>query len=265
MARGRLVSRTLGSSRKFAALALEAGKLGEFAQALFPMLISGSDDFGRMSGDAFTVKHAVFPSSHRREADFQAAINIMANVGLIRLYEAGSTQVIEIVDFKTHQPGLSKRTQSKFPEPPVNFTGTPGISNAIELNRTEQKGTEQNLTARVALEGGFAEFWSAYPNKKAKGEAEKAWKAMAPDLAVVLPALGAQRRSEQWMKDGGRFIPYPATWLRGRRWEDLLAPAVPVRALGPVYSNWSDECQELHGGTCTKQWDHGMKMRGQAS
>ena len=26
--------------------------------------------------------------------------------------------------------------------------------------------------------------------------------------------------TEQWQKDDGKFIPYPATWLNGRRWED---------------------------------------------
>jgi hypothetical protein len=28
------------------------------------------------------------------------------------------------------------------------------------------------------------------------------------------------KNSQQWTKDGGQFIPMPATWLNGRRWED---------------------------------------------
>jgi hypothetical protein len=29
------------------------------------------------------------------------------------------------------------------------------------------------------------------------------------------------------MKSGGAFIPYPATWLRGERWEDELEVKLP--------------------------------------
>lgn len=142
MARGRLVSRTLGSSRKFAALLKHAGKLGEFCQVLYPLLVANSDDFGRMAGDAFTVKHAVYPTSPRRESEFQAALVSLHEVGLIRLYAGdGGDLVIQIDKFTEHQPGLSKRTRSKFPEPPVNFTELPP-----QLNLTEGKGTEGNRT-----------------------------------------------------------------------------------------------------------------------
>lgn len=143
VARGRLVSRTLGSSRKFAALLKRAGKLGEFAQTLYPMLIANSDDFGRLAGDAFTVKHAVYPSSPRRESEFQAALVALHEVGLIRLYAGADGEIaIQIDKFTEHQPGLSKRTRSKFPEPPVNFTGLPEQLKGIEEKGTEGKRTE---------------------------------------------------------------------------------------------------------------------------
>lgn len=69
----------------------------------------------------------------------------------------------------------------------------------------------------------FAEFWKAYPNKKAKQAAAKAWKRLKPDRAlfdVIMQALDTAKRSDQWSRDGGRYIPHPATWINGRRWED---------------------------------------------
>ena len=31
--------------------------------------------------------------------------------------------------------------------------------------------------------------------------------------------------SEDWLKEGGKYIPYPATWLGARGWEDeMTAP-----------------------------------------
>ncbi len=39
-------------------------------------------------------------------------------------------------------------------------------------------------------------------------------------MNTILNSLEQQKHSVQWTKDGGQYIPYPATWLNGRRWED---------------------------------------------
>lgn len=66
----------------------------------------------------------------------------------------------------------------------------------------------------------------------AKQEAEKCWRKLHPDAALrekILRALGEQKRSRQWTRDGGEFIPHPATWLHQRRFEDEgLSPAAAV-------------------------------------
>lgn len=71
----------------------------------------------------------------------------------------------------------------------------------------------------------FEEFWKMYPNKKAKVVAKKAW-AKITDIdtifTVIMSALDAHKKTEQWTKSGGKFIPHPATWLNQRRWEDEL-------------------------------------------
>lgn len=87
----------------------------------------------------------------------------------------------------------------------------------------------------------FSHFWQAYPRKVAKAAAEKAWKKLKPDhalMALILKALEAQKRTEAWTKDNGAFIPHPATWLNQRRWEDELpqqaAPRSTAAAAGFV-------------------------------
>jgi len=117
MASGRLISRSLGSSRKFATLGANH-KPSEFAQLLFTLLVPHTDDFGRLAGDAFTMKHAVFPTSKRAEVDFEAAMDALARAGLILRYEVDGQQIAQVVDFDKHQGNLHKRTKSKFPEPP---------------------------------------------------------------------------------------------------------------------------------------------------
>jgi hypothetical protein len=81
-------------------------------------------------------------------------------------------------------------------------------------------GDEQNPDmSRVS----FADFWKAYPRRVARKDAEKAWhKIDAAEYPKILEAVGRQRKTEDWRRDGGRYIPYPASFLRGERWLDEL-------------------------------------------
>lgn len=70
-------------------------------------------------------------------------------------------------------------------------------------------------------------FWKAYPKKRAKKDAEKAFLKLKPDEALLGKMLGAIERqiaSPDWQKEEGQYIPYPATWLNGERWEDEAPP-----------------------------------------
>lgn len=227
MARGRLISKSLGSSRKFHALLAAGGKLGEFCQVLFPLIVANTDDFGRMPGDAFTVKNVVLPSSRRPESDFERALDVLADVELVDRYVANDRICLQIIDFDTHQPNLHKRTASKYPE-------SPGISgryraNLTEFKRTEVKRTqnpeenpEPRLPARAA-DALFERFWAAYPKKKSKDDAKRAWDKRRPTdelLTVMLRAIERQKHTHDWTREDGRYVPYPATWLNGGRWTD---------------------------------------------
>lgn len=71
----------------------------------------------------------------------------------------------------------------------------------------------------------FDLFWQLYPKKAAKAQAEKSFAKINPDrelLDTILKAVEEQKRSKQWLKDEGQFIPMPATWLNQRRWEDVV-------------------------------------------
>jgi len=69
----------------------------------------------------------------------------------------------------------------------------------------------------------FDRFWQAYPRKIGKKEAAKAWSKSQkerPAIDKVIEAIEAQSKGDQWTKDGGQFIPHPATWLNQGRWDD---------------------------------------------
>ena len=41
-------------------------------------------------------------------------------------------------------------------------------------------------------------------------------------LETLLSAVEKQKKSEQWTKNDGQFIPNPSTWLNQGRWDDEL-------------------------------------------
>jgi hypothetical protein len=76
----------------------------------------------------------------------------------------------------------------------------------------------------------FDTFWKAYPRRVAKGDARKAWSQtdnIRPALPELLEAIDQQMKSDQWRKNDGQFVPYPATWLRQERWADELKVTLP--------------------------------------
>ncbi len=97
--------------------------------------------------------------------------------------------------------------------------------NVSNNTQTKEKEIKQNKTIRKHNNAHFAQFWAAYPKKVGKSSAEKAFAKINPDdelLKAIINAIDKQSKSEQWTKDDGQFIPYPATWLNGKRWEDDL-------------------------------------------
>jgi hypothetical protein len=80
------------------------------------------------------------------------------------------------------------------------------------------------------MNSDFEAFWAAYPKKVAKGDARKAWTqtaAIRPPMKYLLEAVEKHCQQEAWRKDGGKFIPHPATWLRAERWEDQIEVVLP--------------------------------------
>lgn len=91
-----------------------------------------------------------------------------------------------------------------------------------EGERETEKETEKT-SAPSALDFAFEKFWTEYPKRRSKGDALKAWRALKPTKELterILRSLQIAKRSSDWVKDGGQFVPYPGTWLRAQGWED---------------------------------------------
>lgn len=67
----------------------------------------------------------------------------------------------------------------------------------------------------------FEAFWRYYPRGESKRTAIAAWDKLKPDDALIdtiARALKRQMASDEWQRGVG--IPYAATYLNQRRWED---------------------------------------------
>ena len=102
----------------------------------------------------------------------------------------------------------------------------PNVENQPQSN-TKQSNTKESNTKEDSS-CAFDIFWQAYPRKVNKQAAQKAFDKLKPSVELfkaIMSGLANHKKSKQWVKDGGQFIPHASTWLNGKRWEDELEQA----------------------------------------
>lgn len=109
----------------------------------------------------------------------------------------------------------------------------PLLKKEKENEKKKRKNTAQASPSLELSVGWFDTFWDFYPVKVGKPAARRAWKKVwEKDFKTKLDAdrlriyakisdgIERWKATEQWQKEDGKFIPYPATFLNQRRWED---------------------------------------------
>lgn len=191
---------------------------------LFPGLWTLADREGRLEDKPKQIKMEIYPAD---SFDVDVMLAQLTEAGLIIRYHVDGKSFIQVRNFSKHQNPHRDEKPSTIPAPPEYGVSTVQARCKHGGNRASTSNLQPDslLTPPLPPKGGcagFDRFWAAYPKKVGKGAAEKAF-AKAPingHLADVLTALERQKHSEQWQRDGGQFIPHPATWLNQRRWED---------------------------------------------
>ena len=111
MARGRMISATLGESRKYAALQTDT------ARVLYPLIVANTDKGGRLEADGIYVTRKVCTRLPYDQASVEQALNDMADVGLIILYERRGVPYLQVVNFLEHNTPHHKEADSEIPPP----------------------------------------------------------------------------------------------------------------------------------------------------
>lgn len=197
------------------------------AEVFYRRLMSKVDDHGLFDARPSILRSMLYPLrvDRVREADISRWMAACQKAGLIALYQHDGKPYLQML-----RTGWQARSEPKYPLPTENNCLQPQTPVAVF-------GVGDVGEVVVPAEPGlFDEFWQAYPKKKAKDDARKAFAKRKPDrdlLARMIAAIREQVKTPDWQKDGGQFIPHPATWLNDGRWEDETAVDIaPVRT-GP--------------------------------
>ena len=132
-------------------------------------------------------------------------------LGGYRIGKAGVTESVTTIDNPTKENHQKK------------------TSCASQAKRDSEKGAaadrKDRATTRTTsgLQDRVARFYAAYPKKKSRAAAEKAFAKLNPDEQLVTAMLASIERamtSGTWSDP--KFIPHPATWLNAAGWLDEI-------------------------------------------
>lgn len=219
--------------------------LGWFEEVFFYRLIVNVDDYGRFDARPAILKARLFPLKDITIKQVENALIKLSTAGMVLVYTYDCKPFLQLCAWSKHQQ--IRNHKSKFPEPAKECSETQSgdIENkelkSVEINHnqlkpvapviqsnpnTNPKRNPESNTRENALgvcDDRFERFWIAYPRKKNKGAAEKSFEKLKPSetlLETMLTALEKGKQTRDWQRENGQFIPYPATWLNARGWED---------------------------------------------
>ena len=130
------------------------------------------------------------------------------------------------------------------------------VEQKLEAERLEKQKAEQEAKAQSEAKAeaksifekqvskNFELFWSAYPNKKSKKEAEVKFKRIdfkKHTFESIMSSLEKQKQSQDWIKNGGQYVPMPTTWINQERWADEVQAPVQQPSHTDVNSYWADK------------------------
>lgn len=208
------------------------GSLQPLTRLLFIGLWCIADREGRLEDRPRKIKKTLLGYDDVNTEETDGMLQQLHDNGFIIRYSVEDNNYIQIVNFTKHQNPHMKEKDSEIP-PPAGFEpNAPTMHGASTVqapcnNEDDTRAAQREPTEKPPgiQELRFNEFWEEYPKKRAKEYARKAWMKLKPTEVLfnkIMTSVRAAKTSVDWTKDNGQFIPNPASWLNGGRWEDDL-------------------------------------------
>jgi len=240
------------------------------ADPMLTLLFEGlwllADKAGRLEDRPLRIKGELFP--YRDNIDVEGMLQWLAGEGFIIRYTVGGKRFIQVESFEKHQNPHRNEPESIIPSVSDGCITTDfGGSSTEKLGSAPADSLIPDSGFLIpdplippkppasASDDLFPKFWKLYPNKKGKANAEKAWKKLkvTPGLfSLIAESLTTHCLSADWLKSDGQFIPHPATWLNGRRWEDEIRPASNVHPF-PQSRHTGFDQRDYRAGLITRE------------
>jgi hypothetical protein len=143
-------------------------------------------------------------------------------------------KTVQLLNEKGSGPAPEKNRKNNNEKNNDRFEPASTVGN--EGRSDESLSRKPPQTQATASGEHFERFWVMYPRKVGKKKCRAIWTNLKPTTALaeqIIDAVRAYKRTEQWQRDGGQFIPHPSTFLNQGRWEDEI-PANPEPKRGDV-------------------------------
>ncbi len=147
----------------------------------------------------------------------------------LQFYSINGFDYLQILSWKDHQSPHNTERESKLPPPPIEISplNNPPKDKDKDKDKCASPKLELSNRAITVKQPLLIEqheiFWESYPKKKNKGNSEKAWLKLKPSTELqqkITQTVKKLELSEDWTKENGKYIPYPASWLNAKGWED---------------------------------------------
>lgn len=191
------------------------------------------------AGDGWwtATRDQLMADTRLNEYHLKRAIKTLRDMGFLeteRVSAYDATLKYRVIIAATTEKANSAVSGSRIAPPETaNSAGSDVANSAVSTSTKNSKELSKNPPISPIA---FDEFYKAYPRKKQRGQAERAWdKAIKHTDPAVIIAGAVQFRQwcEQDSKDA-QFIPYPSTWLNGKGWLDERDPEPQGRMQGWV-------------------------------
>lgn len=196
----------------------------------------GKDDLELIVTDLFSRDVIREPS--RTFKRVQVAVNTLSEAGLVWRYEVDGTDLLYVSWWDSTQY-INRPSKGRLRRPDGTLEyGESEIGSSLKSPQepssnfsagTGEQGIRGTVTSASAdAERDFEDWYQHYPRKRGKGQALTAYKKARKTVAheTLVSALKAQ--TSVITSKGTEFVPYPATWLNGQRWDDDLTETGPA-------------------------------------
>ncbi len=173
-----------------------------------------ADDEGKGVDDPRIISSTLYPFGDIGPDEVVEHIAALEQVGVIERYEVDGRQYFRIPSWHSHQ-SIARPQVSRLPDPDGRMQ-----ERVSDTSMQEGKGRDKE---RKGYTPEFERFWLAYPLRKGKAAAARAFHRALGRASAAEIIAGAQRYADDPQRKPD-FTKYAEGWLNADRWLDEATP-----------------------------------------